>query len=233
MKDYMNLITAQSAPTMTSREIAELTGKRHPDVKRDIERMLADLAEDVSKFARIYIDAMNREQVEYALDRELTETLLTGYSALLRRAVIARWRELESSAPALPNFNDPVAAARAWADAKESEQRLLIQLDEAAPKIEFHDRYVTASTGSKKFREVCKLLGAKENAFWEFLEKTSVMYRLRGRQTPYANHIDAGRFEITAGVNDSGHAFNTVYFTPKGIAWIAGEWAKYQIRETK
>jgi hypothetical protein len=38
---------------------------------------------------------MNREQTEYALDRELTDVLLTGYSAVLRRKVIAlarAWR---------------------------------------------------------------------------------------------------------------------------------------------
>lgn len=80
---------------MTSREIADLTGKRHPDVTRDIEKMLVDLQEDVSSFAHIYFDGMNRSQQEYRLDRELTETLLTGYSAILRRKVIARWRELE------------------------------------------------------------------------------------------------------------------------------------------
>ncbi len=67
---------------MSSREIAELTGKRHPDVKRDIEKTLKDLGEDVSSFAHIYLDTMNREQTEYRLDRELTETLLLGYSAI-------------------------------------------------------------------------------------------------------------------------------------------------------
>ncbi|MDX0934096.1 hypothetical protein GOE04_11495 [Sinorhizobium medicae] len=81
---------------MSSREIADVTGKRHPDVKRDIERMLVDLEEDVSRFAHIYIDSMNREQTEYRLDRELTETLLLGYSAPLRRKVIKRLRELEA-----------------------------------------------------------------------------------------------------------------------------------------
>ena len=93
----MNAILGSQPVTMSSREIAELTGKRHPDVKRDTERMLVDLGEDVSNFARIYLDSMNREQTEYRLDRELTETLLLGYSAPLRRKVIKRLRELEAS----------------------------------------------------------------------------------------------------------------------------------------
>jgi len=93
--------------TMSSREIAELTGKQHQHVKRDIEKMLTELEEDVSSFGRIYLDSMNREQTEYLLDKELTETLLTGYSAALRRRVIRRWRELEGGAP----ISAPVAAS--------------------------------------------------------------------------------------------------------------------------
>jgi hypothetical protein len=68
---------------MTSREIADLTGKRHPDVTRDIEKMLIELQEDRLNFQRIYLDTMNREQREYVLDRELTDTLLTGRSSWL------------------------------------------------------------------------------------------------------------------------------------------------------
>lgn len=81
--------------TMSSREIAGLTNKRHDHVKRDIEKMLSELGEDIPSFGGIYFDSMNREQTEYHLDRELTDTLLTGYSARLRRKVIARWHELE------------------------------------------------------------------------------------------------------------------------------------------
>lgn len=92
----MTALIGNQPVTMSSREIAELTGKRHPDVKRDTERMLVDLGEDVSRFAHIYTDSMNREQTEYRLDRELTETLLLGYSAPLRRKVIKRLRELEA-----------------------------------------------------------------------------------------------------------------------------------------
>jgi hypothetical protein len=87
--------------TMSSREIASLTAKRHDHVKRDIEKMLGDLGEDVPSFGAIYSDTRNRQQLEYLLDRELTETLLTGYSVSLRRRVIRRWRELEGAAPAL------------------------------------------------------------------------------------------------------------------------------------
>ena len=92
----MNQLTEYRKPTMSSREIAELTGKRHPDVKRDIERMMDGLGEDVSIFAHTYKDAQNRSQAEYLLDRYHTEVLITGYDVKRRAAVIKRWYDLES-----------------------------------------------------------------------------------------------------------------------------------------
>jgi phage antirepressor YoqD-like protein len=235
MGSILNLQTIGAAEaTMSSREIAELTGKQHFHVKRDIENMLAELGEDASSFGGIYIDSANREQHEYHLTRELTETLLTGYSATLRRKVIARWRELEAgqpAAPALPNFRDPVAAARAWADSEEQKQKLQIELQAAAPAVEFVQRYAD-STGTKGFRQVAKLLGANENLFREFLIEQKILYRLNGELTPHAQHIDAGRFCVKAGTaQNSGHAFNSARFTPKGVTWVAGEWAKWQLKQ--
>ncbi len=94
MKNLVNINTIQPL-TMSSREIAEYTGKRHPDVKRDIDVMMIELEIDVSKLARIYKDSMNRDQTEYLLDRDQTDCLLTGYSAKARMSVIKRWKELE------------------------------------------------------------------------------------------------------------------------------------------
>ena len=42
---------------MSSREIATLCDKRHPDVKRDIEVLAEQLEVDVSKFGGIYTDS--------------------------------------------------------------------------------------------------------------------------------------------------------------------------------
>ncbi|MGH8330643.1 MAG: Rha family transcriptional regulator, partial [Pseudomonas sp.] len=80
---------------MSSREIANVTGKRHNNVKRDVVGMLKELKVDALSFEHIYLDGQNREQVEYMLDREYTDCLLTGYSAPMRMKVIRRWRELE------------------------------------------------------------------------------------------------------------------------------------------
>lgn len=106
------------------------------------------------------------------------------------------------------------------------------QLALAAPKVEFVDRYVTADSGSKGFRQVAKLLNANEKAFRAFLSDSKIMYKLGGEWMPYQCHADAGRFEVKGGVADNDHVYNSALFTPKGINWIAGLWAQHCLNNT-
>lgn len=87
--------------TMSSREIAELCEKQHQHVRRDIEAMCVGLEIDPSTFGRIYKDARNRDQQEYALPKDLTITLVAGYNVKLRKRIIDRWMELEGAAKPL------------------------------------------------------------------------------------------------------------------------------------
>lgn len=82
--------------TMTSRQIAAATGKEHFHVLRDIRTMLDELGIDHTQCIQIWMDRRNREQTEYHLDRDLTLTLVSGYSAKLRYAVVRRMRALEA-----------------------------------------------------------------------------------------------------------------------------------------
>lgn len=91
-----NLAEFKTATTMSSREIAELTGKEHKNVLADVRAMLEELSLSTADFSAVYKAQNGQEYEEYRLDRELTETLLTGYSVVLRLKVIRRWRELES-----------------------------------------------------------------------------------------------------------------------------------------
>lgn len=226
-----HLTVAGGVPlTMSSREIAELTGKEPSHVNRDIRAMLDALADDPEldhvreeKDARGYTAAFH-------LGRELTYTLLAGYSIALRRRVVARWQELEAmqqpKPPAELSRMDILNLAMESEQARiEAEQKLAL----AAPKVEFVDQFVRAN-GSKGFRAVCKLLNAKEPDFRLFLVEKKIMYRLGDEWMPYQQHIDAGRFEIKAGVaHVSEHAYNRALFTPKGVNWVAAEWAKHRV----
>ena len=220
--------------SMSSSEIADLTGKHHKHVIRDIREMLEALEKDGPVLGHVREDKDGRGYtVNFHLDKELTETLLTGYSVPLRRKVVHRLHELEDSIKprviaTLPDFSNPAAAARAWAEQFELQQAANQALAIAAPKVEFVDKYVE-STGLKGFRQTAKLLGANEARFREFLLDKKIMYRMGGEWQTYSGHINAGRFDVKTGTSDSGHAFNQTKFTPKGVTWVAGLWAQYQL----
>lgn len=124
------------AVTMTSSEIAELTGKLHKNVIRDIREMLDELEKHGSDLSHVREDKDARDYTEnFHLDRELTETLITGYSIPLRNKVIKRLHELEKrAAQRLPdNLPD---ALRFAADLAEEKAVLALENQQQAKKIE-------------------------------------------------------------------------------------------------
>ena len=86
---------------MSSREIANLTGKQHKHVLEDCRKMFDSLNLQSADFSADYQDDKGRTYQEYWLDQDLTMTLMMGYSIPLRHKVATRWRQLESG-EALP-----------------------------------------------------------------------------------------------------------------------------------
>lgn len=138
-------------------------------------------------------------------------------SKAVRRSVLAKLKVMHG--PQIPQSLPE--ALRLAADLAEQKAVLENKLAIAAPKAEFVDHYVEAS-GLIGFREAAKLLNVKESDFRLFILDNGIMYRLAGKMTPYAQHLDAGRFTVKTGEAGNGHAFTQVKFTPKGIQWIAG-----------
>ena len=110
----MNQLINSNNLTMSSREIAELTDKQLSHVHRDFKVMADDLGFQIDGFSKFLMpspkmdqgfhyeqDEQGRIKTIY-LNRELTLTLASGYSAKLRNAIIKRWQELENKQLALP-----------------------------------------------------------------------------------------------------------------------------------
>lgn len=225
------------APTMSSRAIADLVGSRHDKVKQSIERLAArkdSTGKPVIDLPPLgeYLDNLGRKASEYMICKRDSFVVVAQLSPEFTAALVDRWQELEQRQgrviATLPDFSNPAAAARAWAEQFELRQAANEALAIAAPKAEFVDRYVD-STGLKGFRQTAKLLGANEARFREFLLDKKIMYRMGGEWQAYSGHIDAGRFDVKTGTSESGHAFNQTKFTPKGVTWVAGLWAQYKL----
>ena len=219
------LMVMNNEVTMSSREIAELVGKEHKHVMRDLRVLSEQLGDMFEGVVQVWTHPQNKQQYEeYAIKRDTCITLLTGYDSVSRMKVIKRWQELESAQkPAIPQTYAAalLEAGRLAMELEQAEAQLAI----AAPKAEFVDRYVDA-TGTYGFRQVAKMLSVKENWFSDFLIEKAVMYRLSGRLTAHSGHIDAGRFVPRAGVAKNDHAYTECRFTAKGVEWVAGEIAK-------
>lgn len=168
---------------MSSREIAELTGKQHKNVKRDVAAMLAELKIGALNFEHTYLDGQNRKQTEYILDREHTECLLTGYSAELRMKVIRRWRELEgqviSRLQVPSNFAE---ALRLAADQVEQNRVLQGVIDKQAPKVAALNR-LASTAGSVCLTDAAKHLGLGPLKLISWLSGNRWIYR----RTSFAN----------------------------------------------
>ena len=83
--------------TMSSREIAELTGKEHKHIIRDIREMMSQINGPVLDHEEYQELKDNRGYTsEIFLGKELSLILVSGYSILLRRNIIKRWQELEN-----------------------------------------------------------------------------------------------------------------------------------------
>lgn len=230
----MDSLTNSNVPTMSSQEIADLVGSRHDSVRRTIERLAERGTIQVPPLVEVK-NHLNQTIYHFQVCKRDSFVVVAQLSPEFTAALVDRWQELEAKVqvPALPNFNDPAASARAWAEQFELKQAAQEALAIAAPKAEFVDRYVDG-TGLKGFRQVAKLLGAKENELREFLVDSKIQYRLGGEWCAYQNHIDAGRFQVRTGTSShSDHVYNEAKFTPKGVAWLAGLWAQHNLRNAE
>lgn len=91
----MNELT-QSIKTMSSREIAELCGKRHDHVMTDIRKMLSDLNLNAPDFSGTYKTDKGNTYECFNLPKRETLILVSGYDIATRAKIIDRWQELEN-----------------------------------------------------------------------------------------------------------------------------------------
>ena len=218
----MNLLT--NTATMSSRDIAELTGKQIGHIHRDFKKMMSDLGYDngglmpspyLDQGFTYDVDGQNRISA-INLNQQLTLTLVSGYSAKLRMAIIKRWQELESNqAPAIPQTYAAalIEAGRLAQVAEDQAEQLAI----AAPKVAFVDELVnrdnlmTATQVGQKH----KMSAIKLNRFLDELGGVYSKRVERGRVflQPF---INKGYGELKQ--NNTGH--DQPLFTNKGEIWI-------------
>ena len=215
--------------TMTSLEIAEVTGRNHKDVMRSIREMEeAWVKVNGRKFALVeYKDAKGEMRPCYSLSKTECLYIATKFNDEARAKLVLRWEELENqirkSEIVMPNFSNPAEAARAWADQYErnlaleaNNKELKEENQTLAPKGEYFDDLVARNLLTN-FTKVAHQLNIKRKTFIEWLIRDKFIYRdQKNKLVPYAKyahtyfHINdtKGKYSKWAG--------NQTLITPEG-----------------
>jgi Rha family phage regulatory protein len=159
---------------MTSRQIAELTGKEHRNVLRDIKTMLTDLELGALNFEQSYLNAQNKKQPEYVLDKDLTLTLTSGYSTKQRHSIAKYFNSQEPVHKVTNPKTQAMISLLVQVDRVETEQKEQeLRLSSVETRLENMDGdtgYMTAlafmrSKGLKAPLKEANILGRKASAY--------------------------------------------------------------------
>lgn len=223
--------TSSSNPaTMNSQEIADLVKSRHDKVKQSIERLstpnkVRDAVIALPPMGVVVSTFNNRtyqtEVYTFSGEKGKRDSLIVVAQLCpeFTATIVDRWIELEQQAARarLPDFTNPVAAARAWADEFEAKQVALAQLEQAKPKIQHYDTVVERDT-LLNATTVAHSVGLKSaQALNKQLERLGVYNAACKRGRAFrAWFIEQGLGAMKQGA--TGH--HQTLFTTKGQAWV-------------
>jgi len=204
-----NLILANQNLTMSSREIATLTGKQHKDVLHDIRKMLIDLELNTADFSAVYKADNGQEYMCFNLDKENTLILVSGYNVKIRQAIIKRWQELENQQPKPKQLTNRELAL------------MVIQEADRADKAEATVKRLIHSGRCHTTRQLAKEAGFKSaQELNAVLFNSKIIFKERGIWVLYAKYADKGYQEIKQQEFDNGHIGYTAEWTAKGREFV-------------
>lgn len=215
---------------MSSLEIAELTGKQHAHIMRDIRKLLSQGVTASNFGLSEYRDSTGRKLPCFELTKKGCLILASGYDAVLREKIIDRWEqlELEKRKPQTPQTY--LEALKALVSSEEAKQRLAQEKQQLEqqnaklqPKADFAD--VAFATDDKvdigMSAKILKL-GFGRNTLFDKLRKAGIFFA--NRNEPKQRFIDAGYFEMKEKfierTNHPGFVVTKVLVTQKGLAYI-------------
>lgn len=188
---------------MSSLEIAELTGKEHRGVLRDIRNLLSELHGEggMHSFEHTHTNPQNGQIYPiFNLPKRESLILVSGYNVQMRARIIDRWQGLEAKVgaggTAIPSTLPE--ALRLAADLAEQKAHIEARLALAAPKAEALDRIADAD-GTMNPTVAAKALQVQPKRLFDFLREHHWIYRRPGGSgnVAYQDKIQAGFFLLS------------------------------------
>lgn len=193
-----------SEERMTSLQIAEVTGKRHDAVLRDIRNILGQGVDAHNFVETSYTDKSNRQQRCYELTKKGCLILASGYDALLREKIIDRWALLEQhiTFQVPQTFSEALMLAATQAKQIEEQQKVIQQsaqeivalsdtITQMQPKVSYYDK-ILASKETLTVTQVAQDYGMSAKAFNILLRNLGIQRKVNGQWILYAKHLQQG-----------------------------------------
>ena len=232
------IIISSNDGRMSSLEIANLTGKEHKNVMRDIRNLLDQGVAALNFELGQYKDANQQDRPCYNLTKKGCLILASGYDAKLREKIIDRWEQLETERQTggfqIPqSYSQALLLAAKQAEKIEQQQK---QLQQQAPKVLFADS-VSASHTSILIGDLAKILkqngveiGAKRLFVW--MRRNGYLIKQPGMSynMPSQRGMNLNLFEIkeTVVTHSDGHTSvnKTVKVTGTGQIYFVNKFLK-------
>ena len=210
---------------MSSREIAEITGKQHAHVMRDLRSTLDSIAESkngLGVYEANYLDSNGQQRPMYLLDKKATLLIVSGYDVNLRLAIINRWEELETqNATKLPSTY--IEALESLILAEKQKEALLLESQEKQARIEklIHNSKLYTVT------ELAKEVGLRSaQELNKILSEKKIQYKVNETYVLSAKYASLGYTSIKQDILENGKVIYDRRFTPEGREFILGVFAK-------
>ncbi len=221
---------------VNSRQVAEKFGKEHKNVLQSIEEIISvtgDAEKSASLFMKTnYIHPQNKQQYkEYIMNRDGFSLLVMSFNNTKKvlewkLKYIAAFNEMEEqllSKPAfvLPDFTNPIIAARAWADECEAKQIAQAKVVELLPKANYYD-VILQSKKAMPIKQIAKDYGMTAQEFNKLLSRLSVQYKEGGVWYLYAKYDGNGYTQSRTYTPDDEYgtiSYHT-YWTQKGRKFL-------------
>lgn len=214
-------LSTNTEMTMSSREIAELTGSRHDNVKISMERMRSS---GVISFTAMQEPTLGggKPTTVYHVDKRDSYVVVAQLSPEFTAALVDRWQELEKQTQSqIPqSFAEALQlAANQAKELEEKNQALAI----AAPKAEFADAIAGADKGVK-LGQFAKTVGLGPVTIFRVLRELKIfMSRGDSYNLPYQDYVERGYFTVKQGTyetNSQTRISHTALITGKGEIWL-------------
>lgn len=252
------LAEVDGRPLADSRDIAARFGKRHADVLRSIDLLVATAPGCERNFAfssapRSMPNGGVKEERFCLVDRDGFAILAMGFTGSKAMAwkldYISAFNAMEGeirrrAAPAVLDLNDPGALRTLLlgytekvlaleAQVAVTEQRAATAesaVAASAPKVDFYDRFAEAD-GLYGLQNAGRAIGAPPNLFIRWLKEVFLFYQ-GSTLMPRAPFVKLGVFEVRVRMEEVGgapRACSQTYVTPFGLQYLAKRWERSKL----